>query len=454
MFAKCPRWMLVAALICAAAGCGQVDEEQEAMNMALRYAELPGLRATTHKGLQEELARLVDERATPKLLDEARAQAAADAYRLTTVAVESGDELQAAGPTSTVIDWDEFFSPRKLDDVVERIDKVYPAGPLKFHPAVLRGAIELRTQYEPQRQRFRRLLAMQLPQQWKHSQGLLAETSDATVLRICARLEGLAAAEALADNRPETALACVRQMIAAAERLAAESRVLSRVVAVDIRDDALRALAAVAVHPQTGAGLHREISDLIDAQLAQWPSDRLAWIGDRAAGLHTYEMVRDGQLMLLLTGAEKVRFKRLGVYDNLEQFVAANIDGDEMYYLSAMRRLIAVCDKPYYRRVELLEGIRNELLDLHATAQYPVVADTILLFDFEAGFRLQALDRARLEAWRLALHAATSSTLPEPGVNPLTGQPFEIAIENSFVVVGAIDPETGEQLVIPRRQGS
>jgi hypothetical protein len=439
------------ALLAFATGCNQPTEEEAAIDIAHRYAELPGLKATTHKGLRDELARLIDERATPKLLDEARDAALADAYRLTTVAADIDD---SAGPRGATIDWQAFFAPRKLEDVAARVDRIYPDGPLKLHPAVLRTAIELRTQHEPQRQRLRRLLSLGYALQWKHAEGLLAEASDTTVLRICSRLEGLAVAEALNDGRPEAALASVRTMFAAAERLAIESRVVSRIVAVQIRADALGALAAVLDHPAAGDKLRREAALLIDAQLQRWPHDRLAWQGDRAAGLHTYELIRDGGLMTLLTGAEKVRFKQLGVYQDLEQSVAQNIDADEMYYLSAMRRLIAVSEKPHHQRIELLQAIRQELLELHQTAQYPVVADTMLLADFEQGFRLQALDRARMEAWQLALRAAETSPAEQtatlnPTVNSLTGEPFVLSIENSHVVVDGIDPDRDELISLP-----
>jgi hypothetical protein len=291
----------------------------------------------------------------------------------------------------------------------------------------------------------------------------LADISQISVAQICTRLEGLAAAELLHDGRPDAALDAVRHMLAYAQALAAEPRVVARVAAVYARHDALRALAAVLDHPRSDAPLLREAAAQVETLLQSWPHDKLAWIGDRAAGLHTYEMVRDGRLLSLLTSEEKVRFRRLGMYDELEESVAANIDADEMYYLSAMRRLIAVCDKPHHQRTALLKAVRHELLDLHSTAQYPLVADTLLLSDFEQGFRLQALDRARVEAWRLALRhalaardAGSATAEPEQVVNSLTGEPFRAAIGGKHVVVEGVDPQTDERVrvrIAERPQG-
>jgi hypothetical protein len=438
--------LLLLACVALAIGCRGAADENAALDEAVRYAELPGLRATHHKGLQEELARLESERATPLLLDETAGTASSAHQVVTPTAVDAAGSTNARG---AVVQWKQFFAPRTVSDVAARLDELYPSGVLEFHPLALRTAVELRTQYEPQRQRFRRLSAQASPPDWRHAQGLLADASYVEVARTCGRLEGLAAAELLHNGQPEAALEAVRQMLAGAESLAAEPRVVSRITAVHARHDALRALAAVVAHPQAGRDVWQTAAALLTAQLERWPHDKLAWIGDRAVGLHTYELVRDGRLLSLLTPEEKLRFRRLGLYDELEESVAAGIDADEMYYLSAMRRLIAACDKPYHQRTALLKAIRGELLDLHGTAQYPLVADTLLLADFEAGLRLQALDRARFEAWLLALRAAISPMPPSAGVNPLTGEPFHLSLDDRRVQVTGIDPISREQVSIP-----
>ncbi|MEX0820073.1 MAG: hypothetical protein WD070_10795, partial [Pirellulaceae bacterium] len=83
---------------------------------------------------------------------------------------------------------------------------------------------------------------------------------------------------------------------------------------------------------------------------------------------------------------------------------------------------------------------------------YPFVADQLLLTQLSQGSRLLALDRARCEAWALALHIATNDAPTKSTINPLTGDAFYIEVTETQVVVDAIDPELGQAAVIVPRQ--
>jgi hypothetical protein len=145
-----------------------------------------------------------------------------------------------------------------------------------------------------------------------------------------------------------------------------------------------------------------------------------------------------------------VRIRRAASLDELQQAVQANVDNDEMVYLKLMRRLVDACDRPYYQRREVLDAIGQELFELRDSTEYPFVADTILLTDVDKAHRLQAVDRARMDAWLLALQAATSNAPPpSPAVNPLTGEPFRLSVAPARIVVDGIDPGAAERVVIP-----
>jgi hypothetical protein len=242
-------------------------------------------------------------------------------------------------------------------------------------------------------------------------------------------------------------------MLDIARILAAERQVVSRLGAVHVRRDALAVLARIVQHPAC-EGSHRRLAmNRIATELDHWPPDRRAWVGDRALGLHVYEMVRDGQLAAVLTEDERVRIRRTASLDELQQAVKANVDADEMVYLKLMRRLIDACDQPYYQRREVLGAIEQELFEMRDSTEYPFVADTILLTDVDKAHRLQAVDRARMDAWLLALQAATSNAPPpSPPVNPLTGEPLRLSVEPARIVVDGIDPATDERVVVPVAQ--
>jgi hypothetical protein len=134
----------------------------------------------------------------------------------------------------------------------------------------------------------------------------------------------------------------------------------------------------------------------------------------------------------------------------LGQIVAKNLDTDELFYLKTMRRVIADCQLPYFQRAELWESIEAELEELRSSDQYPFVADQILLGDIEEDQRRQALDRARCEAWRLALCLACGRDTPRHVLNPLTGTPFQFQRNDESITVEAIDPEDEDSVITIR----
>ena len=56
------------------------------------------------------------------------------------------------------------------------------------------------------------------------------------------------------------------------------------------------------------------------------------------------------------------------------------------------------------------------------------------------GQRLQALDRARLEAWQLAL-GVFADRKPTPIINPLNGRPYVVEVRPEAVIVDGIDAD-------------
>jgi hypothetical protein len=195
-------------------------------------------------------------------------------------------------------------------------------------------------------------------------------------------------------------------MANAIEWLAREKHPLPRMAAVERRAEWLAVVHAVANHSRIDSATRAWLLELVDGQLRRWPPDVDAWLGERAQGLHTYELVRDGYLLSLLSYDElrkyrdEVGIKELGVVIN------RNVDADEWFYLRTMRKVIDGCSKPYFMRRPLWVEIESERDRLRDSDSYPFVADKIILVEMLERHRLQALDRARCEAWRIAITAA------------------------------------------------
>ena len=373
-----------------------------------RYANLPGLSSSPHAGLKAELALLTQEQMTPLALD---------------------SQLEKSGRAST-------SGRQALDEAIPAIsrpllkaqlDEVYRGGPLKLSPVELERARQALRRWADDRARFEQALdacrgGLGLPV----ADGMLADLRFLEALQLGCRLEALAAAEALAENQPEEAIDPLAVMLRAARILAEEWNLTTRARAASLREDALHVLDAVANHDLATRETHERLLALFTRETSDWPSDAAAWIGDRAAGLIAYELVRDGYYFSLLEPAELQRLRDDGLLDATAKAVMRNLDDDQMFYLAAMRRIIESCQLPYFQRVQVLQQIRSDLASREQASDYPLVAGRLLLADFEAGHRLMTEDLARCMAWRIALTVAIGGAIDEGTISPITGQPLDI----------------------------
>jgi hypothetical protein len=185
------------------------------------------------------------------------------------------------------------------------------------------------------------------------------------------RLEAIGVAEALLVNSPAETILPLRNMFRVDTLLANLKHVASRLTAARLRGEAMRVAEAVARHPRTNPELLHHLQQLIRDQLSSWPPDADTWIGDRAMGLHAYEMVRDGQLLNLLTGEE---IRLLGKQQDINSFVQSvtrSLDQDELFYLQSMRSIIESCSEPYYHRQPTIDAIATNLNQLRDTPHFP-----------------------------------------------------------------------------------
>src|SRR5690606_13178354 len=127
--------------------------------------------------------------------------------------------------------------------------------------------------------------------------------------------------------------------------------------------------------------------ELLARQLADWPSDADAWIGERAQGLHTYEMIRGGYLLSILSEQELQTLRQEAGISSTVKAVARHIDADQHYYLAAMREVIDACDMPFFERRQRLAKIEHDLREIRNSPEFPLVAGRLLLTDLVAGHR-------------------------------------------------------------------
>lgn len=400
-------------------GCGEQQQEEEERDLG----KLPYARATYHDELKAELKRLETAEATPRLLEVSR-QAAAGMGGEKTPARRLIDQLNKICPTSSV------------QRALEEIERVYPEGAFQFDPVELERFRQIQKRHWPKLRRYRGVFRRDGFQFYiSLSDGLLADLSVLDHAKFAHRLEAFCVADHLGLGEPNAAMFALRTMFLIDARLAAVPRVSARSTAARLRAEALKVANSLIEHPQSSSALCREVLKVLETQLDNWTPDRVTWIGDRALGLHAYELVRDGQLMNILTPEEIARLENAGNLEAFRKAVQDSVDEDEWFYLSTMRHVIDACEKPFFERRKVLERINEKADRLLNTQHAPLFATTILLPDMASVHRLTALDRARCEAWVMALRAALKKPVDTDALNPLTGKPYELERDMERIVV-------------------
>jgi hypothetical protein len=413
-------------------GCGGARQQNQPPSFS-QYADLPGLSKAADPLLQDEFARLRAEEATPAQLEVASATILAD-----------NDNL-AAGLR-------EVLKPNQIESALEDIDKIYPNGKFLFGTAAVIRARDLLAQNEAAVSNTS--AALDRPKcnfGHRHGEGLFADLSVYETAYLAHRWQALEAAVALSEGNLAGAERSLDRMLRLAHHLAQVKHVVPRMKAVTMRLEALRVLEALVQHRDATPAMAEHFRDLLVSQLDTWPDDANAWVGDRAQGLHTYEMIRHGYLLSVLSSDELTEIRKEAGSTATAKAIAANVDEDQLYYLETMREIIDGCERPYHARRELLQKITRHLQETRSSPQFPLVAGRILLVDIDLGHRRQAMERAHVEGWVLTLSAATGEELPPLTTNPQTGLPYEVARESHRILVHhARAGEPDETIIAPR----
>jgi len=433
--ASLPRTIAIIAVVAlplALAGCKHQSKlRQPRQRDFSRYGKLSGLRRVTNPRLRDELARLEQEGATPEQL--------------------SRVELPEADNAAAVIR--QLFPAKKLADLAAQSEAFLPEPGKPLEGIALERASQFYDEHRAAVERARDALRRRRCElHVDYMQGFAADLSSIDDIVIDVRLESFKAAEHLAANDPEAAVEPLSFMFQLIECLANVKLVEARLQAAFLRSEALETIHWTATHPAATRDLHDRLFELVQEQLANWPDDAWAWIGDRAVGLHAYEVIRDGKIRWLLNDEEIAMLNDEQILSQLNHPDSKVLAADELYYLDTMRGMIDVCSQPYFKRRQFFETLRRDLQRRRNDQDFPLVAARILLKDVENGHIIQARDRTLCEAWSIALAVAAGRPSPGYEVNPLSGERYRVVITDDQVAVWNIgNGEPGDEypVIVP-----
>lgn len=426
------RWLVIAAMFALWVGC--YSSEPTVTELIAQAEKLEKTKASSSNLLQDELRRLSADRALPDQIDGRR-----------TTRVQNPDSFAAKAV--------ELLSDQQTERILERMPEFFPPDRRPIQAITIESAAGFLEFYSQAHTDARR--ALDGPQshfQWSAVEGWFADTRYTERATALCGLELIAGLDASTRGNLEQSIAALSYSGRIIRLLAEDGHLHARLAAVDLREKWLQLVGWTVSQPSLQREQLQQVYELLLRQMAQWPDESVAWIADRAVGLQTYELIRQGHYLSLLSKDEVDALEADGMHLIKARAILRFIDDDELFYLDIMRRLIDLHRFPFFERTRVLDNIEVQLAGADEIEKSPQIAANMLLPNTLIAMRRIANDRAICEAWSLGIAAALDSPLPDYQVNPITGRPYQIESSEVAVQVLGLGPDQWPTpLVIPRR---
>ena len=408
-------------LACGIAGCRRTTVEEEVKAEFTSHVDLVLTLASQDPSVQAEMSRITAEGGLPRQMQEAEDQLAAN------------EDLSAAF-------FDVFDSDWQLQSLQESLVKIWPAGDLDFGDALPR-ARKLIAEHQDRRRILREgLRSPNTRFRLDFTQGFGSDLRWLTATDVLARMEAIEIDNAVSNQQPEQAIESLDIMFRLARKLDEAPQLIPRLQSVEIRRLALKGIQRVASSASATETTREYLLGMLERQLALWVDEAQAWKGDRAIGMHVYEMVRDGGYLSLLTDQELNELDARRERIDRAYVVLRNIDIDELYFLETMRLAIEMSRVPFYERLKIWNERFETLDEWRGGHKFPRVAADMMFQAFTTAQQRIGRDRARCEAWRMALQKSLGRPVDE-AIHSVPGEPFLFADELGVVRLLGLEEE-------------
>lgn len=438
MFFRVTNWVpsvcLIACLILGFLGTGGCGPQEATIESVTQTSNALEKTHQSHdQGLQDELRRLSADRALPQQIDGQR------------ITGTPNPECFAATVGSLLDD-------TQVERILTRLQEFFPSDQRAVSALTLEKATGFLKFYAKPQQAAR--AALDGPQddfQWLAQDGWFADTSFAPRAQAHCALEMIAGMDAVSRGDLPAAIDALSFSGRIIRLLATDQHLVSRLTAVDLRNQWLQLVAIAVSHPQLERTHLENIYELMLRQMSQWPDEAKPWMVDRAIGLQTYELIRQGHYLSLLSAEEAKALEDDGMHIIKSRSVQRFVDQDQSFYLEQMRRLIDVMRLPFFQRRPILERLAADMVSAPEREPYPQIAVEILLPNIETAMQRLADDRARSEAWTLALASALGQTPPNYQKNPASGDAYEVRQDPRVVeVLGLSNTQFPRPILVPK----
>ncbi len=401
-------------------GCGSPPADENAEDFSV-YAALKLTFESPDEAMQTELSRIQSEKGLPQQMQAAEEQ------------LRGADDL-------TAVFQGGFGSIDEINSLHTRLMRMWPKRDLDFARALPGLNSLLRDQRQPRSLLKDALRSSDSRFRLDFAHGLGTDFQWLKATEVFARMELVQIADAIDRFHPKRGIDPLNMMLRLAHKLDKAPQLIPRLQAVEVRRFALKGVQQLATDPESTEEIRETLLELLNQHLELWPDERKAWKGDRALGMHVYEMVRSGEYLSLLTDdeitdldARRERFDRALV-------VTRNIDVDELYYLDTMRQVMEMSAVPFYERNETWNERFTMLDEKRNQPEFPRVAADMMFAAFTTAQQRIARDRSRCDAWRMALQQSLELPVNE-AIHQVTGTPLSFDNELGVIRVIGLEPE-------------
>lgn len=413
------------------AGCGQPDiTVTEVTEVA---AELEKTSLTSHQPLQQEIRRIGADQELPSQLDQRT-------NRPTT-------------PSSFSAKLPELLDKQQTERILERLPDFFPPDGQPVSALTLEKATGFLKFYQDKQLAARK--SLDGPQDrfsWKSSDGWFIDTMYVDRSQALCGLELIAGIDQLSQGKLDPTVESLAYSGRIIRLLAVDEHLVARLTAVDLRHQWLRLVALAVSHPEIERPHLEQIYQLLLTHISQWPDERQPWVVDRAIGMQTYELIRQGYYLSLIPPDEAKRLEADGLQIIKSRAVQRYVDQDEIFYLEVMRKIIDSNDRIYHQRIPIWQALQQRIEKSKQTEHYPQVAVEILLPDMQKAQERISDDRARVEAWTMAIGHCVGNNPPNYEQNPTTGKPYELLADDHLVEVVGLTPEQFARRVVSQKR--
>jgi hypothetical protein len=247
-------------------------------------------------------------------------------------------------------------------------------------------------------------------------------------------LEEYAVAKAIRSNKIRDAVIGIAYIFRIAQLTAEVPSLPVRYVAAQTRLKALDLVQNTVFAKSFAEEDLRELFLILIEQLDTWTLESKAFIGYRASGMKTFNLILAMGIDYAFENSELEELAKRDK-DRFEYKINQNWAWDHVFFLRSMQTIIGSCEQPYFERRDVVEKILHTLQEKYDTPE-DLITSYFLLRETTRFMQFYAFERTRCEVATLAMayslrYSEGVSEYAEKAIKDyskelMTGKPYHI----------------------------